>query len=630
MATLQHVDAGKNMSKNYALAEETLGYQTSTDPSNTDMRLLVGGSKNVLVDFQKKVKSRSGYTRLGAANTALTEVRNAWTWNSSTGSHLPQRFYDDELEVYLGTVDTFEINAWTRVKSGWSTTEMLRQANWWDTGENIDLQIMVNGDANLYEWNGAVAVVDSVTGTTVTKKGTTTFANNRFYATRNKTLINVRTGTEYTYTGGETSTTLTGIADTTGILADDILIQKVVTQSNKPVSSHTNHFIYSFENQIVVGSEDDNEVYLSKNTDYDDFAFSTPRAAGEGALFTLDSPTRAFSSIGKALLFSAGKSYLYRVEFEQITVSTTLAETVRVKRLDIGLNQAMFNQECVIPIGNSIAYLSNEPAVRIIENPEDLEGINPKTFSNPIKPDFDAEDWTGAFGFWYKNILIFTAPASSHMYMLNFVEDADGKLFRFWNPPQVLPVGAMSIINSGDGEMLHGHSNSVPESYLLFDGASDGQYEGMEVVDKLPINAKAVYSYNDYEKRALLKTFDEYYIDGEVTPNTNDLILTLKYDYEGATQTIEKTIDGGDESILEGLIGANSLAQQSLAVNPLGGLLNPPSNARRFRVIFEIAREDFYEIAATFETNEVDRYWAILSHGANAEVSRRKNIEIRK
>jgi hypothetical protein len=75
-----------------SLAEETLGYVTSQDESNTDFRYLVGGSKNVLIDFQKKVKSRSGYTRLGAANASLTAIRNSWTWITSTGQKLAQRF----------------------------------------------------------------------------------------------------------------------------------------------------------------------------------------------------------------------------------------------------------------------------------------------------------------------------------------------------------------------------------------------------------------------------------------------------------------------------------------------------------------------------------------------------------
>lgn len=620
----------------FSLAEETLGYMTSQDESNMDFRLLVGGSKNVLIDQQKKVKSRSGYTRLGAANTALTEVRNAWTWRTSTGHIRPMRFYDDELEVYLEDVDGTTINAWTRVISSLSTTELLRSCiqkggngGWYDTTEKIDLCLMVIADANIYEWNGAIAIVDSITGTTVTKTGTTTFAQNRFYTSRNLTFFCVRTGTEYTYTGGAGTTTITGIADTTGLIAGDVLIQKVVTNSNEPAASRTNHFIYNFENQIIIGSEDDNLVYGSKNSDFKDFAFSSPRVAGEGFLLTLDSPTRAITSLGQNLLVGAGKSVVFRVEYTTIAVGTTLAESVKIKRLETGVNQGFFSQETIVPIGNTIFYLTNEVALRTIEDPNNLVGINPKTLSNPIKPDFDAEDWDNAVGMWYKNTLFYSAPDNSRVYMLNFVQDADGKLFRFWNPPQVLPVRAMTLIEIDGVEQLYGHSNEVPETYLLFDGSSDAQYTDMAVEDKLPIECRAIFAYNNYKKKGVLKTFDEYYVEGEITPSTTELSLILRYDFDGVTQEVTKNIDGSNEDILEGDVGFNSLAQQSLAVNPLGGLLNPPSDARRFRCIFDIAKEHFFELQSEFYSYDVDKYWAVLTHGANAELSRIKPINIK-
>jgi len=72
------------------------------------------------------------------------------------------------------------------------------------------------------------------------------------------------------------------------------------------------------------------------------------------------------------------------------------------------------------------------------------------------------------------------------------------------------------------------------------------------------------------------------------------------------------------------------LAQQSLAVNPLGGFLNPPSNARKFRTIFEQAKEDFYELRTTFESDDVDQYWAIISHGANTQMSNRLSVAIKR
>jgi len=622
--------------KNYAISDEVLGYQSSSDPSNTDTRLLMAGSKNVLIDEQRKVITRGGYSRLGVAATTLTATRNAWTWETSTGVERAQRTNDGVLQVWLGTVDGVAIDAWTNVSSAFSTTNKLRQCNWYDTTEKIDVQVMCCGDANLYEWNGAVAVVDSITGTTVTKKGTLTFGQARFYTARNMTFTCVRTGTTYTYTGGTGTTTVTGIADTTGLVAGDILVQTIVTQTNKPAANRTNDVIFGFENQILVGSYSDNLVYVSKNSDYTSVAQSTPRVSGEGATLTLDAPTRAINSVGKLPVVFSGLSFIFKLEYAQITVSTTLAETLKIKRVDAGINQGALSQETVVPIGDSLAYLSNEVALRIIGNPDELRGIDPKTFSNPIKPDFDAEDWTDAFGIWVKNILIFTAPAGQRMWMLNFLEDADGKLRRFWNPPQTFPIGPMSIFDpDGDGPRLYGHAYSVAESYLLFDGRSDGQYDGMAAEDKLPIECIAIYppdrkvqGAKSTSDRTRMKTLDEWFVEGEITQNA-EVELTLNYD-EGQTATVDKTIEGDDEDILEGTVAVNSLAQSPLATQPLGGLLVPPSDARRFHVVFDLAREDYFGIGDTYSSNDADFYWAIIARGGNQTLSPRRPITIHK
>ena len=613
---------------NYSLVEETLGYQSSTEVTNMDKRLLVAGSKNVLVDQNKKVKTSPGYTRLGAGNTALTGNRNALTWHTSTGTEWPLRWYDDELEVYIGTLDGTDVDAWTRVVASLDTTNTPRATTWFDIGENFDLLLWVQGDDDVREWNGAIAIVSSITGTTITKTGTTTFAQNRFYTTRNKTLTCVRTGTDYTYTGGETTTTLTGIADTAGLIAGDILVQKVIVDTNTIASGRNNDTIYTFENQVCLGSEDDEEVHISKNSDWDDFTYSSPRLAGEGGLLTLDGASRALSSVGSTLLCFAGRSSIFKAKYEQITVGSTLAETLKVKKVQTGEDQGALNQECLVQVGNSIMYLSNEVALRSISDPDELEGIDPKTLSNPIKPDFDDEDWTNACAIWFKNTYLVSAPATSHVWMLEFVEDADGKLRRYWEAPQTLPVRPFSVIN----ELLHGHSSDVPETYELFTGTSrivPGGTIGTPE-DKVPTESIARFSYNTYGKRANLKNFDEYYVDGEITPSTTDLLLTLNYDFDGAAQVIEKTIDGSDADILQGLVGQSSLGQISLGQNPMGGLLNPPADARKFRTILEIAKEDFHEIQAQFSTNEVDRYWAIISHGANAKLSNRRDTVIMK
>lgn len=765
----------------FLLAEETLGYQTSDDPSNADKRLLVAPSQNMLINYQKKVQTRGGYTRLGSAASGIAyNVKNGWTWNSSSGLQIPQRNSNTSLKAYISTLDGTVVNDWKTITSIFSATKKLRPALWFDSTEGEDTEVMVDGDQNLYEWNGAMAIAASATnsggtdtiqlrgnnvlltsfaisysvtsspavtssynnlvgtslnaaiailglvtanpgngdiltltingtavtvqfvtaigstagnvligannvatvanllgllqnpGTTnttqvaltsgnqtlvgymttttsgsITKAGTTTFAKNRFYNTRNMVLRNLRTGTVYAYSGGNAgtnSTTLSGIAgDTTTIMAGDILVQEIVTTPNKPtLSPYTNDVIFGFQNQIAIGSYNSNVAYLSKNTDYKDFTFSAVRTPGQGAQFILDAPISAINALGSALLMFAGLSSIFEIQFEQSTIvvnnASVVTETAKVVKLMTGIRQGALNHECVIPVGNQLAYLTNEVALRVINNPQNLVGLQPTSFSNPIKPDFDAETWdANSFLFWYKNVLFCNTPTTQHQYMLNFIEDADGRIERYWNPPLTFPIGAMSVINSGAGDVLHGHSNAIDETYLLFDGNSDGQYAGMPINMKLPIHCVAAYAYDDtifvrrrqIKLRSELKNFDEYYIEGEIVPNVIDLLLGLDYDFQGSQLHIERTIDGSNPLILEGLVPQNSLAQSANGGQPLGGLLNIPVNAQKFRIVFEMAKEDYFTLQPTFSSNEIDRYWSIIAQGPNAAISKRKATNIR-
>lgn len=616
--------------RRFSLVKEFIGYATAPEITNTDPRYLVSGSQNVLVDRQRKVSSRQGYTRLGAGSTDLSPVRQGVTWNTSTGHERPVRFQGEFQQVYLGTVDDVAVNAWTQVSSGWDTVDVPRFATWYKSSEAQDVLLWVNHNDNLYEWSGGVAIASGTTSNTITKSGTTTFAQNRFYANANRTLINVRTQTEFTYTGGAGTDTLTGVSPdpTSDIIAGDTLIQKIVTTENKPAANRINDTLFVFENQAVVGSFSDNLTYISQNDDYTDFSFSAPRVPGEGQLLTLDGPSGGYGVVTGSLIAFAGRSSIYKAKYQEITVGAVLTETLTVDPLKTGVNQSSQSPDCVVPVGNSLIYLTYEPALRVLDQSQLNFEPDLKTLSNPVKPDFDAETWTNAHGIWYKNAFYLLAPSSSKMYILEYQEDADGKLQRFWQPPQLIPGRAFSIINS----LLHVHSNGVPETYELFNGYSDivaGATLG-DPAGKVPINAVAVFAYNDYKYRDVLKNFDEYQVEGEIGGGTEDLLLTLNYDYGGHTQTVQKTINGTDEDILQENIFGNSLGQISLGQAPLGGVLVPPEDARKFRVIFDLPREDFHIINAVFSTNEVDRFFSILAHGPNAVLSVRRDVPIHK
>lgn len=612
------------MSKRYSTVDETIAYVTSENPTNTKEKYLVAGSRNVLIDETRKVSSRNGNTLLGTGNDALTGVRQAVTWNNSTGGELPLKVYDDELEVYLGTVDGVAINAWTRVANGWSTTIKPRFTLWYSATDVLDLLLFVFGDDNIYSWSGCVAVVDSVTATTITKAGTDTWAEARAYTAGTKVLVNVRTGTEYTYTGGESTLTLTGIADTTGIIAGDILVQKVGTTTDKPNANRINNTIFTYENQVCLGSDTDEQVYVSKNNSFSTFTYSAPRVAGEGALFTLDDPARGFGELEDSLIIFAGRSSIYQAKPQDITVGTTLAETFDVKKYQTGVGQSAQNQEVIQQIGSTLVYLSYEPALRELPSPSLLQaGGEPKTLSNPIKPDFDAEDWTDASAIWYKNGYYLSAPTNGRVYILQYREDADGTLRRFWQPPQTMFIAAFTPIN----DLLYGHSSVTPDTFRLFDPEAFSDVNSAGV--KLPIHCVAKFAYRNYGDRVAMKNFDEYFVEGEIGGSTK-ILLTLYYDYGGTAQRAEHIIDGTDFDIVLETLLKTSLAQQPLGQQPLGGSTQAPEDASKFRVIFEQAREDFVEMQDTYETDDVDKFWSIISRGANAKLSRRQHVVIKK
>lgn len=111
---------------------------------------------------------------------------------------------------------------------------------------------------------------------------------------------------------------------------------------------------------------------------------------------------------------------------------------------------------------------------------------------------------------------------------------------------------------------------------------------------------------------------------------STQVLQTLYYDFGGMTQRTEHIIDGSDFDIVLETLLKTSLAQQPLGQQPLGGSTNAPVDAAKFRVIFEQAREDFVEMQDTYETDDVDKFWSIISRGANAKLSRRQHVVIKK
>lgn len=602
------------MPHKYQLLDRVLSYVSKPDKTNTDPRFLVSPSQNVLISDQLKVITRPGYTILGAAGSGSDPIESSYDWQTSLDTVLNLRAYSDEMEVYAGTVEGIEFNTWERVLDGWTALPK-SYASWWETTDDLDVLLMVNGTDKIWEWGGGITTYASSTANTLVKQTTTkaTWATAGFRTTgTNKVRVKDTGGTwrEFTYSGGEDGATLTitaGNPTSYTFAAGALCIQSVRENDNEPVDGAINDFIRVADNQLWVGSNSTNEVYVSKPTDFKDYSTNTPRQPGDGALLVFDSVGRGFLPGQGFMLISAGRSDWYKTSFEQITVSTTLCETIKVKKLKTSPGMAVQSQDLI----DGDYFISFESVLRKIVGVDENDNLITEDLSDPIKPDFDVEDFTNGHLKIHRNRVYVACPENSTLWINEVRRNIDGTYTRFWNPPQILPLRRLAII----GDLIYGHSSGFNETYKLFDGTRDYM---------TPISFNASFAYRNYGDRTALKKFILWLTEGYIRGNTK-ITLQLRYEFQGSKWTPEAVIDGSDEIILFETIEG---------LTPLGttpfGLQEESTQQPKFKIINKFAPRNFFEIQAVYYSSALDDQWEILAQGGNILISPAKPTHITK
>jgi hypothetical protein len=592
-----------NMSKKYSIVTLCKGYRAREDITNLPAGYLVNGSRNILTNSANRFGVRQGYTLDGQENSDLFPIESSYDWNTHLGTERNLRSYDDKLQFrYVDADDAVE---WVTIAENF-TSVAFNYAEFWDDSEFIDVLLFVNGTSNIYEWTGATATFASATATTVTKEGTTTWAEEGFYTAGTRTIV--INGVTATYTGGEGTTTLTGVSvDFSATPVGDLIHQGVKTTANSSITdlpdTFENDLISVLYNQVYVGSLISRNVYVSKVNDYLDFSFTTPRVVGEGALFTFDGAAVALVPQEDQMYISAGKGQWYQTQFQ---LSADLVnESLTISKLKFSPDGGAKSQSYVSKIDNKIAFLNNEPQFNLFGRVDNIFALpDIKDISDVIRDDMNTYDFSNPLGsvIYWRNFIYISVPAEGLVLVYNIEK-------KWWESPQNLPIGKFSII---DGE-LYGHSYSIPETYKLFDGYNDNGN---------PILAIANFSYQNFGTRVNLKSFNEYYVEGYISSETT-LTFGAKYDIDGCSTNTSYDISGTDRQIV--CIGGSdaSLGKVSLGKNPLGSTLQTVSSMPpKFRVIKTFPRKDFFEVQFSFTSQGVDQQWEVLAFGPQVSLSK--------
>lgn len=599
-----------------------LGYRNREDITNLPPGVLIVGSQNVLTNVADRIQIRQGYALDGAVSAVEGPVLASFDWITKINGERHMRAggltsagndgklqyrYDDGLGLATSITWRDLITALTTVAYNFTT--------WWNTTELLRECLFVNGTSNIFRWNGATAVVSVAGAATITKTGTASWSDAGFYTALAGRSV-VINGNTYTYTGGETTTTLTGVAPTpVGEAAGSIVHQSVITTTNASMTgipaTFPNGLISTLNNQVFVGALTSSALYISKVNSYTDYSSSTPRQTGEGATLILDSQLVALAPQESFMYVSCGQDLWYNVNFslQTSTVGVTY-EQVNAQRLKTGRRQGAISQALVSHIKNDILVVTNETTVdtlgRIVSS---LATPQTSNFSDSIKLDIDSYDFTdGSVAYWRYYGLV-AVPKEGIVRIYSFATNS-------WEAPQLIPVSRFYLVN---GE-LYGHSYSTFESYKLFTGYADRVYTGFS---GFPIVAVWQFSFQNYGSRFSFKKATKMYVEGYINANTT-LTATITYELDGCVTTKTFTLDGSDSQFVcistggQGSLGKNSLGKIKLGGDTTSSIQNLPP---KFRWFPTFTNTDFFECSIGFSVLGTDNRMELISFGLAASGS---------
>lgn len=605
------------------------GYRHREDITNLPPGVLIVGSQNVITNVSERVQIRQGYAVDGAQSSVLGPVLSSFDWITKNNGEVHMRAgsltsaaNDGKLQYrYVDSVGTV---TWRDLTTS-LTTVRYNFTSFWDTTEQLRVALFVNGTSNIFEWNGATTTMLSATANTITKNGTDSWADTGFYISKSGRSV-VINGNTYTYSGGESTTTLTGVSPSPiAETINSVIHQSVVTTANSSMSGITSTFpnglIKVMNNQIFVGALTNSTMWLSKVNTYTDFTGSTPRQNGEGGSLVLDQNLVAFNVQGDQsapTMYVSTQDIWYKVTFTDFVSSTGASgQTLGAVPIKTGQRQGAQSQGFVSSMKNNSITVTNEPTIDLIGVMENFfTQIQTKNISDTIKLDVDSYDFTDGSIFYWRYYILVAIPKEGLVLMYNVATDS-------WESPQTLPISRFYIVN---GE-LYGHGYNSFESYHLFTGYADRVYTGFA---GSPIDAKWVFSYQNYGSRFTYKKANSLYVEGYINANTT-LTMAVTYELDGCATMKTFTLSGSDNQVVcipsvEGSFGNDSMGKIKLGGSGAQLTTNLPP---KFRVEKTFNSTNFFECSISFEVLGVDNRMELLAFGLNASGASEEPIIIR-
>lgn len=648
---------------NFSLIEDCFGYNSTSDKTKLDPRFMVRGSKNVVKKVSGTVASREGLKRRGAVDSTSAGVKSSFEWETSLGTRRHLRVANGKLEVESDILvdgeylwyELFLTSTITSIPTALLTRFVFDP--FWDDDDKKDRLLFVRGDSNIFNWSGGMAVVSSSTADTITKAGTATWAEAGFAITVSAEKKIMIGGREFTYTGGETTTTLTGVTASSGdastITPDSVAIQSVFSDAGGSgqmfPASFSADFLRVENNQAIVGSYSSRVVYISTNLKrslnpdslhgFQDFTNALTHIPGDPDLIVLDNLCKGIGFHNGQLAIFAGQSDLYLVTMNKIS-------TIQFADLFDGTNRFYINEvtkkklpnlqgslghEFIGNFGEYLVWLDQNHQLRALGTFSNSLVQKPVHLSIQVQEELSEDNFTGGHLRVIEDTIHITAPNNGRdwMYQIREIVNDNGEVVseKIWQPPQLRGLSRIAVFEG----VIHGHSNVNPQVYQVFD--TNQWTDDHPSEEPIPYTCMARFAYrqltersgnNSFVRRQGLLTFDKIYFEGYTSEGVY-LYTNVYFEYQGAKAMLTVPInDPEDETEMARFWLGNSapsFGDSPIGDTPLGdGILeesNEQESLPKFRRIADAQVINCFEYMIEIFSVEPDSRWEILAFGPN-------------
>lgn len=450
------------------IAKDFKGYIEGRDITKIPVNNLVYPSKNVFVN-KDKIVTRGGLVNDGTPSTGTDKVHSEFVWKDALGGNRPLRCTGQKVQV------KYNDKWYTIFESLDSNVSRVFFATWVDGNGSIYKKrlFFCDGSTKLYQWNGAIALVNTATTNSVTIKGSKTCLQEGFDdgSTTNQNILHF-IGSSTTPNSTESQTNnptaqilnISGTFDTTPV-EDDVIITKPTEVSNAISSEYDIDVVYSYKNHLITASYDSGELYFSHIETYSlatglDFTQPVPasRTALTPVFLRLDANFTSMIARKDVLWVSdADDWYKLTKSVEQNAYDLW----VDVEKFEAGERKGALPMAVAKHKGDLI-YVAQDKTIQRVTSIEVVGTDEIRQISDDIEDLLNRVDLSDVRVYYIERAIYFICPQDSTLIMLDLIEG-------YFQPPQILPLQCMSVI----GGIKYGHHNAVDETYKLFSGRDD-------------------------------------------------------------------------------------------------------------------------------------------------------------